>query len=249
VISFVGAGAGDPELITLKGYKLMQAADLVIYAGSLVNEKILQYCKPDARLVNSAFLSLDEIMDLMLEAHNKDEQVVRLHTGDPSLYGAIGEQMQILNDNNIPYTIVPGVSSFLAAAASLKREYTVPAKTQTLIITRLEGRTPVPGQESLASLSQHQASMAIFLSVGMIEQVVEELLKGYPPDAPAAVVSRASWPEEQIIQGSLQDLSKMTKEAGITKTALILVGDFLTCSGQSKLYDKGFSHEYRKART
>jgi len=248
VIFFVGAGAGDPELITFKGYKLLQEADLVVYAGSLVNEKILEYCKPEAKLINSAYLNLEEIINLMLETSEKGGKVVRLHTGDPSLYGAIGEQMEILKENNIPFTIVPGVSSFLAASASLQREYTIPDKTQTLIITRLEGRTPVPDKEKLTSLAAYQASMAIFLSVGMIEQVVEELLKGYSPATPAAVVAKASWPEERIIQGSLQDLSRMTKEAGITKTALILVGDFLQYSGRSKLYDKGFSHEYRKSK-
>jgi precorrin-4/cobalt-precorrin-4 C11-methyltransferase len=248
VIYFVGAGAGDPELITFKGYKLLKEADLVVYAGSLVNEKILEYCKPEARLVNSAFLNLEEILAPMIEAYEKGEKVVRLHTGDPSLYGAIGEQMEVLKEKNIPFTIVPGVSSFLAAAASLQREYTIPDKTQTLIITRMEGRTPVPDKEKLASLAVHQASMAIFLSVGMIEQVVAELLKGYSPDTPAAVVAKASWPEEKIIKGSLKDLSNMTKEAGITKTALILVGDFLQSTGLSKLYDKGFSHEFRNSK-
>ncbi|MCX5780739.1 MAG: precorrin-4 C(11)-methyltransferase [Firmicutes bacterium] len=245
MIFFVGAGAGDPELITLKGYKLLQEADLVVYAGSLVNEKILDYTRPGSKLVNSAPLDLEEIMRVMIEAHAQGEQVVRLHTGDPSLYGAIGEQMEILQQEQIPYQVVPGVSSFLAAAASLRKEYTIPDGTQTLIITRLEGRTPVPAAEKLSSLAAHGASMAIFLSVGMIDQVVAELLQEYAPETPAAVVEKASWPGERIIQGNLQDLPAMIGEAGIKKTALILVGKFLKDSGQSKLYDKEFAHEYR----
>ncbi len=248
MIYFVGAGAGDPELITYKGYKLLQEADLVVYAGSLVNKDVLQYVKEGARIENSAVMDLDEIIDVMVEYYNQGKKVVRLHTGDPSLYGAIGEQMEKLKEKNIPFTIVPGVSSFLAAAASLQREYTVPDGTQTVIITRLEGRTPVPASEKLSKLAAHGSSMAIFLSVGMIDKVVEELLAGYTPDTPAAVVEKASWPEERIIRGTLKDLAKMTKEAGIKKTALILVGNFLKDTGQSKLYDRAFTHEYRKGK-
>jgi precorrin-4/cobalt-precorrin-4 C11-methyltransferase len=248
VIYFVGAGAGDPELITYKGYKLLTEADLVIYAGSLVNKEILQYCKEDARIENSATMDLEEIVNSMVSAYEKGQKVVRLHTGDPSLYGAIGEQMEMLKEKGVPFTIVPGVSSFLAAAASLQREYTVPDGTQTVIITRLEGRTPVPASEKLSKLAAHGSSMAIFLSVGMIEKVVDELLEGYPPDTPAAVVEKASWPEERIITGTLKDLARMTKEAGITKTALILVGNFLSDTGRSKLYDREFTHEYREGK-
>jgi precorrin-4/cobalt-precorrin-4 C11-methyltransferase len=245
MIFFVGAGSGDPEFITLKGYRLLQEADLIVYAGSLVNEKILDYTRPGSRLVNSAPLDLEEIMQVMMEAHAQGDQVVRLHTGDPSLYGAIGEQMAILEQEQIPFQVIPGVSSFLAAAASLKKEYTIPDGTQTLIITRLEGRTPVPTAEKLGSLAAHGASMAIFLSIGMIDRVVTELLLEYAPDTPVAVVEKASWPEERIIQGALQDLPALIREAGIKKTALILVGKFLIDSGQSKLYDKEFTHEYR----
>lgn len=245
MIFFVGAGSGDPELITLKGYKLLQQADLVVYAGSLVNEKILEYTRPGTRLVNSAPLNLEEIMALMLEACEKGETVVRLHTGDPSLYGAIGEQILVLQQKHVPYQVVPGVSSFLAAAASLGKEYTVPDRSQTLIITRLEGRTPVPASEKLSSLAAHGASMAIFLSAGMVERVMQELLQGYAPDTPVAVVEKASWPEERVVYGPLQDLATMVEAAGIKKTALILVGNFLKDSGQSKLYDKEFIHEYR----
>lgn len=245
MIWFVGAGSGDPELLTLKGYRLLKQADLVVYAGSLVNEALLQYARPEARLVNSAPLNLEEIVEVMVKAYRRGEQVVRLHTGDPSLYGAIGEQMELLDKANIPYSVVPGVSSFLAAAASLKKEYTIPDGTQTMIITRMEGRTPVPEREQMRLLAQHRSSMAIFLSVGLIEQVVEELLEHYPPDTPAAVVEKASWPEERVLTGQLQEVAGLVAQAGIKKTALILVGEFLRQSGKSKLYDRDFSHEYR----
>lgn len=245
MIWFIGAGAGDPDLITLKGYKLLQAADLVVYAGSLVNEDLLQYVRPGARIVNSAPLHLGEITGLMKDAYEKGQRVVRLHTGDPSLYGAIGEQMERLEEDGIPYGVVPGVSSFLAAAASLKREYTIPDGTQTVILTRIEGRTPVPEREKLSLLAQHRASMAIFLSVGFIEEVVSQLLESYPPQTPAAVVEKASWPDERILIGTLDELPDLTKRAGIKKTALIMVGEFLRKSGQSKLYDRDFKHEYR----
>ncbi len=246
MIYFVGAGAGDPELITLKGYKLLQTADLIIYAGSLVNKEILQYAKEGARIIDSASLHLQEIVDEMVQTHKQGKLVVRLHTGDPSLFGAIGEQIEMLKQYDIPYTVVPGVSSFLAAAASVGKEYTVPGKTQTVIITRMEGRTPVPSTESIASLAKHQSTMAIFLSVGMIEQVVEQLLTSYGPDTPIAIVEKASWSDERVIKGRLDTIVSLTKEAGITKTALILVGQFLQETGKSKLYDKDFAHEYRQ---
>jgi precorrin-4/cobalt-precorrin-4 C11-methyltransferase len=246
VIWFVGAGPGDPELITVKGYRLLREADLVVYAGSLVNEDLLRDTKPGARIVNSAGLHLDEIVDEMIAAYGRGEQVVRLHTGDPSLYGAIGEQMDKLREQGIPYGVVPGVSSFLAAAAGLKREYTVPDGTQTLIITRLEGRTPVPERERMRDLAAHGCSMAVFLSAGMIDRVVEELQSSYPPDTPAAVVEKASWPQERIITGTLADIAGLTRAAGINKTALILVGDFLRSSGRSKLYDEEFKHGFRQ---
>ncbi|MBS3971165.1 MAG: precorrin-4 C(11)-methyltransferase [Clostridia bacterium] len=248
MIFFVGAGSGDPELITLKGYKLLQEADLVVWAGSLVNEKVLDYTKAGARLVNSAHLDLEEIVETMVEAYNKGEKVVRLHTGDPSLYGAIGEQMELLKQKGVPFKVIPGVSSFLAAAASVQKEYTVPDGTQTVIITRMEGRTPVPARENLASLAAHGSSMAIFLSVGMIERVVEQLLEGYSPDTPAAVVEKASWPEERVLKGTLANLAQLTRDAGITKTALILVGNFLKDTGKSKLYDREFTHEFREGK-
>lgn len=246
MIYFVGAGPGDPDLITLKGYRLLQQADLVIYAGSLVNPELLACTQPEARIYNSAGLNLEEIVALMEEGHTRGEKVVRLHTGDPSLFGAIGEQMDILDGKGIPYEVVPGVSSFLAAAAGLQREYTVPDETQTLIITRMEGRTPVPPGEEMRLLAAHGSSMVIFLSVDMIEKVVEQLQQGgYPPETPAAVVEKASWREERIIQGSLDNIAGLVRAAGIRKTALIMVGKFLKSTGKSKLYDREFSHGCR----
>jgi len=247
VIYFVGAGAGDPELITLKGCRLLQQAHLVIYAGSLVNPKLLDHCTEGARIENSAHMDLDTMVKLMVEADNKGETVVRLHTGDPSLYGATGEQMERLQQAGVNFEVVPGVSSFLAAGAALKREFTVPDGTQTVIITRMAGRTPVPDTEKLRDLARHQSTMAIFLSASIIDSVVKELGCGYPPETPVAVVEKVSWPEERILYGKLQELESMVKAAGITKTALIFVGEFLTREGLSKLYDKGFSHEYRQA--
>ena len=247
MIHFVGAGPGDPEMITLKGYRLLQKADLVVYAGSLVNPELLCYTRQDVRLVNSASLSLEEIVGIMTEYHQNGAHVVRLHTGDASIYGAIGEQMEELKQREIPYTIVPGVSSFLAAAATLGKEYTVPGGSQTVVVTRREGRTPVPQGEKLSSLASHGSSMVIFLSAGLVEQVQEELLQGYPPQTPVAVVYRASWPDEKVVQGTLDNLAELARNSNITKTALIMVGDFLQETGRSKLYHEDFSHGFRKS--
>lgn len=246
MIYFVGAGPGDPELITLKGHRLLQQADLVIYAGSLVNPALLVCTRPGTRIYDSARLNLEEIVTLMEQGHARGEEVVRLHTGDPSLYGAIGEQMELLDSKDIPYQVVPGVSSFLAAASAVQREYTVPEATQTLIITRLEGRTPVPPAEDMRLLATHGSSMVIFLSVDMIEKVVEQMRQGgYPGETPAAVVEKASWPEERVVRGTLDSIAALSRVAGINKTALIMVGDFLHSTGKSKLYDREFSHGYR----
>lgn len=246
MIYFVGAGPGDPELITLRGYRLLKEAEVIVYAGSLINPQILEYASNGARFINSASLTLEEIVSVMVESYKKGETVVRLHAGDVSIYGAVGEQMYELENRGIDYEVVAGVSSFLAAAASIKKEYTVPSGSQTLIVTRLEGRTPVPKKENLASLAAHGASMAIFLSAGMMERVQEELLQSYPPETPAAVVYKISWPDEMLLKCTLKDLAKATREAGITKTALILVGDFLEKKGKSKLYDKFFTHGCRE---
>lgn len=245
-VIFVGAGPGDPELITVKGFRALERADRVIYAGSLVNPELLKICAEGTPAHDSAQLTLEEVIDLIKNGINNNETVVRLHTGDPSMYGAIQEQMDTLNKLNITYSIIPGVSSVFAAAAAVQREFTLPGVSQTLILTRMAGRTPVPEKENLAALAQHQASMAIFLSVQDLSQVVQELLTGYPSNTPIAVVYKASWPEEQIIRGTLATIVEQVSSAGVRKTAQILIGDFLNSSyDRSKLYDPGFSHEYR----
>lgn len=246
MIYFVGAGSGDAELITVKGKRLLEEASLVVYAGSLVNPALLEYCRPDCERVDSARLTLEEIISLLC-ARGEDETVVRLHTGDPSLYGAIAEQMRLLDERGRAYQIVPGVSSMSAAAAALKAEFTPPGVSQSVIISRRAGRTAVPEKESIPSLAAHGASMVLFLSAGMLKDLCRELMEGgYPPDTPAAVVYKASWPDEEIVRGSLCDISE--KAQHITKTALVLVGDFLKGGAErSRLYDPGFSHGYREA--
>ncbi len=246
-VYFVGAGPGDPELITLKGSRLLHSADVVIYAGSLVNTALLHGIR--AELFDSAGMDLEAIIDVISTEYSSGRQVVRLHTGDPCLYGAIGEQMRRLAQIGIPFEVVPGVSSAMAAAAALKVELTVPEVTQTVIFTRQAGRTPVPPAESLKNLAAPQASMCIFLSISAIDTVVSELLAGgYPPDTPVAVVEKASWPEERIIQGNLDTIGALVKEAGIRKTAMIIVSKGLgnQDNTRSRLYHKNFSHEYRK---
>jgi precorrin-4/cobalt-precorrin-4 C11-methyltransferase len=246
MIEIVGAGPGDPELLTLRAKRLLETADLVVWAGSLVNPAILEFAKPGAELVDSSSLTLEEIVARMAAAHQAGLRVVRLHTGDPSLYGAIAEQIRFLAERKIPCRITPGVSSFLAAAAALGIEYTVPGLTQTIILTRIEGRTPVPEREALAHLAEHDSSLCIFLSVAQLEQVVTELLAVLPPETPVAVVEKASWPEEKIISGCLEDITVRVRKAGITKTALIIVGQCLEAPAtRSRLYDGDFHHEYR----
>ncbi len=248
MIYFIGAGPGDPELITVKGKRLIDEADIIIYAGSLVNPEVLSGAKPEAEIYNSATMTLKEVLDVMKRGVAEEKRVVRVHTGDPSIYGAHREQMVELDKLNIPYEIVPGVSSFLAAAASLKREYTLPGISQTVILTRMEGRTAVPENEQIESLAAHQATMVIFLSVGEIEILSKRLQDGgYPADTPAAVVYKASWKDQKIVKGTLEDIAKKVKEAGIKKTALVTVGRFLGDSFElSKLYDAHFTTEFRK---
>lgn len=244
-VFIVGAGPGDPDLLTVKGKRLLDEADVVIYAGSLVHSDILQGL--EAELFDSAKLNLDEIIGIIKGKVEEGKKVVRLHSGDPSIYGAIKEQMVRLDSLGIPYEIIPGVSSAMAVAAALKEEFTLPEVTQTLIITRLPGRTPVPEKEALGRLSEIRASMLIFLSVGMIDKVVSELLHGYPEDTPAAVVEKVTWPEERIIRGTLKDITEKVKEAGMERTAIIAVGDFMRgLKKASRLYDRDFSHGYRK---
>ncbi|WBF10704.1 precorrin-4 C(11)-methyltransferase [Methanothermobacter marburgensis] len=245
-VVFIGAGPGDPELITLKAIRVLERSDVVIYAGSLVNRKILEYA-PGAEVHNSAHMDLEEITEIMVNACRAGKTVARVHTGDPSIYGAIKEQMRVLDEKGIPYSVIPGVSSVFAAAAALGTELTLPEISQTVIITRPAGRTPVPPSESLEELARHGSTMCIFLGVHMIGDVAERLMKHYPPDTPVAVVKRASWPDEEIVRGTLADISMKVHEAGIKKTAMIIVGRVLD-PGEfraSKLYDAGFNHEYR----
>jgi len=249
-VHFVGAGPGDPELITVKGQRLLAAADTIIYAGSLVNPALLDLARPGAAVMNSAAMTLGEVIAAIEKAAGEGRRVVRLHTGDPSLYGAIKEQMDALDARGITYEIVPGVSSFLAAAAALRCEYTLPEVTQTVIVTRLEGRTPVPEREKLAQLAAHRATMCIFLSVHLLDNVVAELTAGgYPPDTPIAVVQKASWPDEKIHRGTLATIARTVAAAGVDRTAMIVVG---RCLGGdyalSKLYSPEFGHMFREAK-
>lgn len=250
-IHFVGAGPGDVELITLKGRRLLDEADCIVYAGSLINIQLLTGCRADR--YDSAGMNLDQILAVMTEAWKQGKKVVRLHTGDPAFFGAIKEQMQGLDKEGIPYTVIPGVSAASGAAASLLAELTLPEVSQTVIITRQGGRTPVPELERMRLLASHQATMLIFLSVSMIETVVEELLAGgYGPETPVAVVEKATWDCEKIIRGSLRDIGRQVEEADIRKTALICVGQVFadtSLKAVSKLYDKNFSHGTRQAAT
>lgn len=247
MVYFVGAGAGDPELLTIKGKRLIDNADVVIYAGSLVNPEVLKDVKKDCIIYDSAGMNLEEVLSVMKSAEAEGKTTVRVHTGDSSIYGAIREQIDALDELNIEHEVVPGVSSFLAAAAAMQNEYTLPDVTQTVILTRMEGRTPVPERESIEELAKHRATMILFLSVGMIDELVVKLKTSYPETTPVAVVYKASWPDQKIIHGTLSDIAAKVKEAGIKKTALVTVGDFLGNEYElSKLYDKTFSHEYRQ---
>ena len=250
-VIFVGAGPGDPDLITVKGQRALNEADRIIYAGSLVPEALLKWANSKAEIFNSASMDLKEIVDSMVEGFNESKRVVRLHTGDPSLYGAIFEQMLELDERSIPYQVVPGVTAAFAAAASMKLEYTLPEMTQTLIITRIAGRTPVPEAEALASLASHQSSMAIYLSINQIDSVEAVLKTAYGEDAPCAVVYRVSQPEEKIIATRIKDLAARVREENITHQAIIIVSKALETRKQglkskSKLYDATFSHGFRK---
>ncbi|MDX8335136.1 precorrin-4 C(11)-methyltransferase [Candidatus Cetobacterium colombiensis] len=246
-VYFIGAGPGDPELITVKGQRLIKEADIIIYAGSLVPKQVIDCHKDNAEVYNSASMTLEEVIEVMVKGIRSGKKVARVHTGDPSIFGAHREQMDILDEYKIEYEVIPGVSSFLASAAALKKEFTLPSISQTVICTRLEGRTPVPEKESLESLAAHKASMAIFLSVHMIGDVVKKLLTHYPLTTPIAIVQRASWEDQKIVLGTLENIEEKVKEANITKTAQILVGDFLGDKYEkSLLYDKHFTHEFRK---
>ena len=249
MVHFVGAGCGAADLITVRGQRLLSEADIVIYAGSLVNPDLLQYTKEGCQIYDSARMTLDEVVDILIQGSKDGKETVRLHTGDPSIYGAIREQMDCLAKEKIEYDICPGVSSLFGAAAALKAEYTLPGVSQTVIITRMAGRTPVPEKEKIGLLAAHQATMVIFLSTGLLKELKEELLTGgYNPSTPCAIVYKASWEDELVVRGILADLPEMAEKNNITKTALIAVGEFLGNDYElSKLYDPSFSTGYREA--
>lgn len=249
MVHIVGAGPGDPELITVKGKRYLQEADVVIYAGSLVNPALLDVCRDGAEIYNSASMTLDEVVAVVERSEKSGKMTVRLHTGDPSVYGAIQEQMDAFRKRNIAFDIVPGVSSCFATAAALQQEYTLPGISQTVIITRNEGRTPVPEREKLRSLAAHQSTMCIYLSVAMLDQVVAELIAGgYAPETPIAIVQKASWPEQKIVRGTLATIVEKTRNQGIDRTAMIVVSRCLGADYElSRLYAPEFSHGFRKA--
>ena len=249
MIHFVGAGPGAPDLITLRGANLLSRAGLVIYAGSLVNPELLKQTPKGCEIHDSSSMTLDQVVEKLVEGAARGVVTVRLHTGDPSLYGAIREQMDALRIRGVPFEVIPGVSSFCAAAAVAEAEYTLPGVSQTLIITRLEGRTPVPERENVRSLAAHRSSMVFFLSSGMMEKLCAELIAGgYPPATQAVLVYKASWPDEKVLRGTLESLPALAAAEGILKTALVLVGDFLGDRYElSRLYSPEFEHGYRKA--
>ena len=253
-VIFAGAGPGDPELMTIKAMKAIECADLVIYAGSLVPEAVLCWKGENTETVSSAGMDLEEIVDKMAEYHLSGKRVVRLHTGDPSLYGAIFEQIRELEKKEIPYKAIPGVTAAFAAAASMGMEYTLPEVTQTLILTRMSGRTPVPEAEALEKLAAHQSSMAIYLSVGLVDKVQEILTSGYGKESACAIAYKVSHPEERIVYTTLENLTETCKKENITRHALIIVGKAVEASQgnmdliKSKLYDARFTHGYRQGK-
>ena len=248
MVHFVGAGPGATDLITLRGYKYLSEADVIIYAGSLVNKELLNYAKAGAEIHNSAHMTLEEVIHVMKKAEKENKNTVRLHTGDPSIYGAIREQIDVLMSLDIQHDVVPGVSSFCGAAASLNAEYTLPNVSQSVIITRMEGRTLVPERESIRSFAAHKSTMVLFLSSGLTEELSKELIAGgYEKDTPVAVVYKATWPDEKVFRCTIESLPQTMKENNINKTALILVGNFLGNDYErSELYNPNFTHEFRK---
>ena len=249
MIHFVGAGSSAADLITLRGKKFLEEADVVIYAGSLVNPQLLEYTKQSCNIYNSAKMTLEEVLEVMTAAEEEGKTTVRLHTGDPCLYGAIREQMDVLDERGIAYDYCPGVSSFCGAASALNLEYTLPNVSQSVIITRMAGRTPVPEKESIESFAAHHATMVIFLSTGLLEELSKRLIEGgYEPDTPAAIVYKATWEDEKSFVCTVETLAQTAKENGITKTALMIIGDAVAHNSyeRSKLYDPGFTTEFRK---
>lgn len=249
MVAFVGAGPGAADLITLRGHRYLQEADIIVYAGSLVNPVLLEVKKAGCEVYNSARMTLEEVLEVMVWGETEGKKVVRLHTGDPCLYGAVREQMDALGKQGISYEICPGVSSFCGAAASLGAEYTLPGISQSVVITRMAGRTPVPDRESVRSFAAHQATMVIFLSTGLLPALEKELLAGgYDKDTPAAIVYMATWPQEKVIRCKAGTLYETAAREGITKTALIVVGAVLDGKYErSRLYHPAFETEYRAA--
>ena len=250
MVHFVGAGSGAADLITLRGARLLGEADVVVYAGSLINPELLELTRPGCSLYNSAKMTLEEVLSILQQAEREGKTAVRLHTGDPCLYGAIREQMDALDALGIPWAVCPGVSSFCGAAAALGAEYTLPGVSQSVIITRMAGRTPVPERESIAALAAHGSTMVVFLSAGLLEGLQAQLMEGgYAPDTPAAIVYKATWPEEKVLRCQVSSLAKTAQENGVDRTALILVGRFLEGSyDRSRLYDPTFTTGYRQGK-
>ena len=251
MIHFVGAGSGAADLITVRGQKFLQEADIIVYAGSLVNPQLLDYAKPGCSIYNSAKMTLEEVMEVMIEGAEQGKTVVRLHTGDPCLYGAIREQMDILDEKGLDYDYCPGVSSFCGAASALNLEYTLPDVSQSVIITRMAGRTPVPPKESIESFAAHNASMVVFLSTGLLEELSRRLIAGgYSEDTPAAIVYKATWDDEKSFVCTVGTLAQTAAENNITKTALMIIGDVVGCRNydRSKLYDPTFTTEFRQGK-
>ena len=248
MVHFVGAGPGAPDLITVRGQKLLSQADVVIFAGSLVNPELLLVCKKDCEVYNSAKMTLEEVLDVMAASDKAGKDIVRLHTGDPSLYGAIREQMDGLDELKIPYEVCPGVSAFSGAASALNLEYTLPWVSQTVIISRMAGRTPVPDRESIRKLAAHQSTMVLFLSAGMLPDLVNELIAGgYTADTPAAIIYKATWPDEKQIRCPLNELADRAAAENIDHLALVIVGKVLDGEyARSKLYDPAFTTGFRK---
>ena len=248
MVYFIGAGPGAVDLITVRGKQKLEEADIVIYAGSLVNPELLQYTKESCQKYNSASMTLEDVIEVMLEGEKQNKMTVRLHTGDPCIYGAIREQMDLLDTHSIEYNVVPGVSSFIGAASALKAELTLPDVSQTVILTRMAGRTPVPEKEEIAKLASHNATMVIFLTSTMLGELSKRLIEGgYKNDTPAAIVYKATWPDEKVIITTVGDIEKSANDNDIHKMALIMVGGFLGDKySLSKLYDKTFTHEFRE---
>lgn len=247
-VYIIGAGPGDPKLLTVRAVELIESCPVVLYTGSLVPPQIVRRARPDAVVLDSSSMTLDEIIALITKARDEDKDVARVHTGDPCIFGSTAEQMRLMGELEIPYEIVPGVSSFSAAAAALGRELTLPELSQTVILTRAEGRTIMPDGEKLKDLARHRATLVLFLSITLLKSVVEEVMPAYGEDCPIAVVHKASWPDQVIIAGTLSDIVQKVRAAKINATSIILIGHVLTSTdfANSRLYDPEFSHRFRK---